>query len=327
MAVRGRDDMLLMELLARQSSAELTAHAAGRALDRAAGIELALGLSGPPVPVAAPRQRGRHSAKGARGLRALPGVAAACAALRLSWHAHAPALAKVALARTIAHPVVASLAALTITGGVVTGVAVVPSTASAHEHPPAASASLPGWHTVGVPITVPPPVDALAVHPKPKLDAKSSAPAPFLPWWLSDPNPPSPTGPSQQASSQPSQAPASPAAPPVLAVSETALDLTSVSSETVTLTAEGGSGWLSWRVAPGGTDLDFSATHGVLAAGQSYTLTVSLDSAQDGLPSQAFSVNGTQVTVVLPALPAVVPSGAVPSPAGSDDAVPSPAAS
>ena len=62
---------------------------------------------------------------------------------------------------------------------------------------------------------------------------------------------------------------------------------------------------------------------GVLSAGESYTLTVTVDPAQavDGDTSATFSIDGQQVTVALPVQPAVVPSvTATPSapPSGSD---------
>jgi hypothetical protein len=78
----------------------------------------------------------------------------------------------------------------------------------------------------------------------------------------------------------------------------------------ITLSASG-AGWVSWRISTTGPDLDFSATHGVLQAGQSVVLTVSVDPAQslDGNTQQAFEINGQQVTVALPPLvPAAVPS-------------------
>jgi len=97
----------------------------------------------------------------------------------------------------------------------------------------------------------------------------------------------------------------------VLSVGTTSLDLSAVPQATVTLTASG-SGWVSWSVTTTGTDLDFSKTSGVLAAGQSYQLTVSLDPSQDGLTAQTFEVNGTQITVGLPLpLPAVSPDPVV----------------
>jgi hypothetical protein len=82
------------------------------------------------------------------------------------------------------------------------------------------------------------------------------------------------------------------------------LSLTPQATFTISAT---GSGWASWHISTSGTDLDFSPAHGVLQAGQSVQVTVSLDPSQDGLTSQAFTVDGQTVTVNLP-LPAPVPS-------------------
>jgi hypothetical protein len=113
---------------------------------------------------------------------------------------------------------------------------------------------------------------------------------------------PSPAGSSPAAPS----ASSAPAGPAVLTVSTSGLDLSAVSQAAVILTASG-SGWVSWSVATTGTDLVFSATHGVLQAGQSATITVSLASSQDGLAAQVFTIGGQQVTVALP-LPVVIPA-------------------
>ena len=116
----------------------------------------------------------------------------------------------------------------------------------------------------------------------------------------------------------------------MLTVSTTALNLTSLTSETITLSATG-TGWVPWKVdtwdAATGVnqaDLDFSATHGVLQAGESAEVTVTIDPAQalDGDTQEVFTIGGVSVTATLPAivqavvptvapsiLPSVVPSG------------------
>ncbi len=80
---------------------------------------------------------------------------------------------------------------------------------------------------------------------------------------------------------------------------------------TFTITASGG-GWASWRISTAGTDLDFSPSSGVLQAGGSVTVTVSLAPSLDNLTQQTFTVAGQQVTVALPLpVPVVLPSPVV----------------
>lgn len=117
---------------------------------------------------------------------------------------------------------------------------------------------------------------------------------------------------SQVPSSQP------PGGPAVLAAISPSIDLSSGQPVTITLTAAG-SGWVSWNVDtmdpatqadPG--DLDFSATHGVLQAGQSVQVIVSVDPNQavTGDATETFEINGMQVTATLPA-PVAAPTPAV----------------
>ena len=110
----------------------------------------------------------------------------------------------------------------------------------------------------------------------------------------------------------------------------TGIDLSSGTPQQVTLTATGG-GWMSWSVTTTGTDLDFSPSSGVLRAGESVTVTVSVDRGpgSDRNAQQVFSVGGSQVTVTLPAPP---PPVVDPSPAPTDAVtapadVPTPASS
>jgi hypothetical protein len=89
----------------------------------------------------------------------------------------------------------------------------------------------------------------------------------------------------------------------------------------ITVSASG-SGWATWKVVlpqdpQTGTaqaDLDFSATRGVLQAGQTAVITVSLDSAnaQDGNMSETFVIAGVSVRADLPGI--VAPPSADPSP-------------
>ena len=127
-----------------------------------------------------------------------------------------------------------------------------------------------------------------------------------------------PSGPSQPSAS----ASSSPAGPAVLGGVPTAIDLSGGAPVVITLTASGG-GWVAWKVGTTGTDLVFSKTGGVLAAGGFYQLTVSLAAPLDGNATQTFDVNGQQVTVTLPG-PVATPSPAV---TGTDTPSPVPTSS
>jgi hypothetical protein len=207
-----------------------------------------------------------------------------------------------------AHRIAAALTAVTLAGAgagagaelIQIGTAQSPYGASAGP-----GASVPGWHTSATPIPSSSPIALAVTHPKAKHGSKegktllyATAPPPY-------------SAAAQDPASTPAGASASSAAsvaagPAVLSVGTDAIDLTNVTSATVTLTASG-SGWVSWHITTSGTDLDFSATHGVLQAGQSVQVTVSLDPSQDGLSSQTFEIAGQQVTVTLPG-PAPDPS-------------------
>jgi hypothetical protein len=114
---------------------------------------------------------------------------------------------------------------------------------------------------------------------------------------------------SSSPASSPSPAVSVQVGPAVLTGIPASLDLSSGVPETFTLTATG-AGWVSWRVSTTGTDLDFSPAHGVLQAGGTATVTISLDASQDGLTSQVFTIDGQTVTVSLP-LPVPVPTESV----------------
>ena len=209
--------------------------------------------------------------------------------------------------------VTAALTALTVPAAAAAVYVVAP--AVMHHAPAAAavpSASVPGWRTSAVPIPSSMPVFPAVVHPKAKHAAKGKTLSALgLPV-------PSYSGPGQSFSSVPSSpsppASSAPSGPATLDLGGvTSLTLTSaVPQATVTLTASG-SGWVSWKVTTTGGDLDFSPSHGVLQAGQSVTVTVSLDASQDGLGQQGFSIGGQSVMVSLPLpvqVPVVLPTGA-----------------
>jgi hypothetical protein len=255
----------------------------------------------------------------------VPVAGGAALVLRRSLGRH-PAVAA-AKASLTAHKIAAATTSLVAAGGTAAVLTVsglgpnvtLPWTAASPQ------ASVPGWHTSAVPFPSSSPVADLT-KPKARHDsdgkhllAAAGVPAPS---WTSAPYP------APSSSSPPSSAPAStaPAGPAVLTVGATSLDLSAVPQAVVTLTATG-AGWVSWSVTTTGTDLDFSKKSGVLAAGQSYQLTVSLDPSQDGLTAQTFEIAGAQVTVTLP-LPVPVPTVS-PDPVVSDlpSLLPSPGSS
>ena len=248
---------------------------------------------------------GRHAAA-RRGLRVVQGIAIAGVALREalrhSWAAHPVATAAAG---------VGTAAVLTAT------VAVAPNVSLTHPFgaSPGTSASAPGWEGSASPVSSPSQRLIAAVVTKPKADAAkagkltaSSSLTPSVPSLVL----PSATGSSASAGPQPGQdapaAPASPAGPATLSVSmDGSPDLSVAPSVTVTISASG-SGWATWKVDAGGSDLDFSAKHGVLQAGQSATITVTSDAVQDGAAVQTIDVAGTSFTITLPLPPAPVVS-------------------
>ena len=262
--------------------------------------------------VPGPRQsrRASHRQPGA-GQRALFSVPAIVAA----------AIVAVRVGR--AHRLAAALAAVTIpfAAGAGTYAALQPGVTGTAS-PPAASAPNPAASIVAA---APVPSQSLAALTKPKakhaargktLLSASSLPVPYLPVTEPSSSSPSSSPPSVQVSVQ--------AGPAVLTVSTSSLDLSGGVSQTFTITASGG-GFASWHVDSTGPDLDFSPSSGVLEAGESATVTVSVDAAQalDGNLSATFSISTgpgsvvQSVTVSLPPLPPLpVPSAvasAVPS--------------
>jgi hypothetical protein len=286
--------------------------------------ELALSVLQPPdaaPDVPRPRRprsgshRQRAPGEGQMKLFRVPALAAAFAAvtphLRHARHlAHVHRLAA-ALTASVSATALAGTAAIIILPG---GVSHSPSGAQPAFSAPAATAA---GSVIGPSSS---PVAALAArHRGGKADSRASrvlqsavtGAAPAQSGVSPQPQPPS-------SSSPPS---ASPGGPAVLSVSTTAIDLDSASSTaTITLSATGAPGsWVKWDVSTFDPatgiyqgDLDFSATHGILVAGQSATVTVTVDPAQaeDGDASETFGVAGQSVTASLPALaPAVEPSG------------------
>jgi hypothetical protein len=268
-----------------------------------------------------PHQRHAAPARRPAWLRAVPGGKAVLSAgvlgvvvqlARRCWGAHAPAAAKAALARSIAHPVLAMAGAGTAAAVLVTGAVVVQQAPCVPKSgTTAAAAGNPGASDWGTRVTGPSssPRFLVAVT-RGKTDARSARPIPSGPPALV--LAPSPSA-SPSALPSPSASPA-PSGPAALSAPPAALDLTN-GPATFTLTATG-TGWVAWSITTAGSDLDFSATHGVLQAGQTATITVSADPAQalDGDTNAVFDVNNIPVPVILPPLPAVA---AVPSPSPS----------
>ena len=277
----------------------------------------------------APGQRkGRHATQRSNVLlnvvRVLAPVAAGAGWLLRHAGRHPAAAVKASLAaHKIAVPIATTLAAggtaavLTVTA--LGPAATVPLTSSAAGPAPAATAwaadtaavfvaDRPDRHT---------PEDSVRGARK---DSQSLAPVPLAA--ITPSSPPA----SQPSAAATSSSPAAPAGPAVLEVSTAAIDLTSTPAAVITLTATGG-GWVSWHIRAGGTDLDFSATRGVLQAGQAAEVTVSLDATQDGATAQVFDVNGQPVTVTFPAPQPAGTSAATdtPSPVSTDE-VPTPGA-
>jgi hypothetical protein len=250
------------------------------------------------------QQEGRHARSGAV-LKLAPAVAVGGALLRRSL-TRRPVLA--ALRTSLTAHKVAMVASSAVAAGGTAAVLTVTALGPHVNLPytgPSSAAPAPAASIFGA-VPIPLPSSSLiaqdVTHPetitaRKDLGSRTPVSPSLLPSTL-----PSPAG------SSPAAPPASsaPAGPAVLTVSTSGLDLSAVSQATVILTASG-SGWVSWSVATTGTDLVFSATHGVLAAGQTATITVSLASSQDGLAAQVFTIGGQQVTVTLP-LPVVVPA-------------------
>lgn len=269
--------------------------------------------------------KARHAAQRSWGLKVVQGIAIAGVALKpLGAFAKHP----------VQHLAAASLPVKVTAAGVVVGTAAVGAVAIP-QVPAVVHSVLGGTGEANTPsdgtysatpVTGTSPSQRLiaTVVTKPKVDARSAGKLTLT--QVTPSSLPSLTGPSGTGSSapwpadpQPVQAapgdPAPPPGPAALTVSTSALDLSAAPSVTVTITASG-SGWATWRVDKGGSDLDFSKTSGVLAAGQSATVTITADTVQDGALIQVFSVAGQPVTVTLPIpvpVPTVSPTDVLPS--------------
>ena len=299
---------------------ELLAAAVNRAEQR--GFERGLAAARAPG-----QRKGRHASASLpqRALRIVTGIAGALGLTGVLRHL-------LAASPAVKGAVAVSLTAVTLTAG---AVAVIPGASiplpfgASPAGTPAPAASI----EAAVPVVPPSSVRLIRAvtspGAKPGLDAKSgsaagsSGAAPVPPSVSYPPPSSSPSSPSSQSSAQP-------AGPAVLTVSTTAVDLTTATSATITISATG-SGWASWSVSTwdpqtqsNQTDLDFSPSHGVLQAGQSVTITVSLDAGYAGVDAlETFTVAGASVTATLPgSQPA-----ASPSPAPTDTAVPDPTSS
>jgi hypothetical protein len=330
--LRARDEMLRQAIAQQGPLTEMVMLATRLAefedtIRKATRFELTRDILQPAPAADVPRPRrprsGSHRQRapgeGQMKLFRVPALAAAFAAvtphLRHARHlAHVHRLAA-ALTASVSATALAGTAAIIILPG---GVPHSPSGAQPAFSAPAATA----------PAVIDPsssPVAALAArHRGGKADSRASrvlqsavtGAAPAQSGVSPQPQPPS-------SSSPPS---ASPGGPAQIQPSTTALDLSSGNPATITPSATGAPGsWASWNVntfdaATGADqpDLDFSPSHGVLKAGDSVTVTVTVDPAQaeDGDASETFTVAGQSVTASLPALaPAVEPAGSgTPSP-------------
>ena len=296
-----------------------------RMLMAAAHVPAADGTTGPLPRVPGQRRpAGHRTPKEARWLRAVPVIvlAALGGAAKRAWAAHPLPTA----AAAIGAPVILTAA-----------VAVGPHAAGqAIGAIPAAPAS--GLYSA-TPIATPsasPSIAAFLAKPRravPGLDVRSSGTtAPGLPPtydYVPPVQPPSGGQVTQPAqSSQPSAQQQS--GNVTLTVSTSAVDLTSGAPVTITISASG-NGWASWHISAwdpqtqvSQADLDFSSTHGVLQAGKTATVTISLDATQDGAGQETFTVAGQDVTATLPGPP---PAVVDPSPAPTDASIPAPTAS
>ena len=312
-AVAERDE-LLQHVQAREDldqliMADAFQQAAG---DEQTGPHRPVDQTGPHPAVPTPRRASHRVPKEARWLKVVPALIPVGAvalfkplstAFKASWAAHPVATAA---AGTVAFTVATGTAAVVVAPhGVV---------AQAFGAVPVASAPADNLNSatpITGPSSSPSALPVAAFMTKPKTSAISSLP-------LYDPPsqrsyayvPPAYNPPPQQGQGQGSQqqAPAQQQpGRPVIQLDTSSVDLTGGTSATVTVTAAGSGGWVSWRLDAGGSDLDFSSTHGVLAAGESATVTVTLDPVQDGSAQQTFDVNGQSVTASLPLPPPPAP--------------------
>lgn len=328
---RAVNEVTLLGIRLAQNTAALQAEAASRA---EAEVIYAAGMTKGEARAAARQEApGRHRAGKRRPIpgqlalvkmkgAALPAIAAAAVALRrvakVSPHApvHGAGIKLTTLKAAALATAIPAAGALAITGAVV------------FSHPSGAHGSVPGQGAApaasvyaGTPIPSTSLIARNVTRPKPKHGSKKqlmSASGLPLPCCVAGPEPSASA--SASASSSPSPAVSVQAGPATLGISATSLDLSLIPQATFTISATG-SGWASWRISTTGNDLDFSPSSGVLQAGGSATVTVSLAASLDALTAQVFEVDGQQVTVTLPLpVPApsvsptsVIPSGVLPS--------------
>jgi len=304
--------IMAAELAAEKARSDRLAAELAGVLDRIAALPVtADGNTGPlpRFPARAGAGRGTRRAGARPRFRLIKGGLAAFLPLAALKHA------------SRAHRIAAAAAALTSTAAVGGALVVtVPGITHAPAGPSGGTYStVPGWHTSAVPLPDPTLI-AKVTHPQTlsrgaRRDRQSLTPLP--PAASPPPSSPSASQPSAGASSS-SAAPAATGGPAALQVPIDAIDLSSTPQAMITLTATGDSGWVSWHISTSGSDLDFSSSHGVLRAGQTVEITVSLDATQDGNATQEFTINGQPVTVTLPA-PVVAPTDAA-----TDTASPAP---
>jgi hypothetical protein len=292
----------------REGIKEIRLAAVANALDDAVAEVIASRLAAVPEPRKSRRQgshRQRAPGEGQMKLFRVPSlVLVAFAAIRGAARAHR---------------IAAALTAVTLPAGLAAGGAVIIHEATS-QSPYGASAgpggTVPGWHTSATPIPSSSLIARTVTHPK----AKRGKGGKVLLYAAQPPySYPAPVPSSSSASTSASVSTSAAAGDAAIGqLTFTTLDLSNpaVPSVTFTLTATGTAGWVSWRITTDGTDLDFSTpagsgTHGVLNAGESVVVTVSLASVLDAAQEQAFTVNGNQsVTVSLPQ-PVPVPSVSV----------------
>lgn len=304
-----------------------------------AAFELITGLAPPPLAaVPDPPRRGhrksrtRQRAPGEHPVMfPVPGIAAAAFAALKALAPHKAAVA-------------ALVAAGAVTGAGVSAVTLTHAHAAAAAPGSSATAPAPAASAYAVPAPDPSLVSRIGHPGTLSRHARKEQRLPPVPAAWVAPDSPSSASPSQVSQPSQSSQQQGPAGPPQLSVSTTAIDLSasSTASATITLSVTGPDGsWVSWRVDTKNpetgaeqADLDFTTpdggdTHGILKAGQSVTITVTVDQAQvaDGNTSEVFTINGQPVTAALPASSAAPAPAVTVTPGDAPSEAPSPASS
>jgi len=324
-------DRLARDLAERERLDQVTF--AADSLPAAAGDQ-----TGPIARVQGPRAAAHRVPREARWLKVVPGFAV-LAGLRAAMKASGPALS-----HPVRHLAAASIP-VKVTAAVSVGALTVAGAVAVAPHSPIAQVlgAAPAVPASGIysatPIPVPSSslrlIGSIARQGLPGLDARTAAgsnpaltPPPYYyaPPVSSQPSPSSP--PSQSAAPAPAAVPAT-LNPVTGADPDGTINLSGGGTVTLTVSASGNSGWTSWRVdAHRGVDLDFSKTSGVLQAGATDQVVVSVDPVQatDGNQQETFTIGNQQITATLPApVPVVAPTDAAPTDTPAD--VPSPASS